>query len=109
MFSTHRTARRIRISFVIFVGYAMLTAVLALGSPRGDASFWSSYGRWIIGIPVCSAAYVALELLGTCALRLQFWQRLPSWARIPLLVSLIGLGILGLSYFGDAHFTLEVR
>jgi hypothetical protein len=109
MFFPKTPARRIQISLAILFAYLMLTLVLSVSLSRDDVSVWTSYGRWIVGVPVCLIAYVAFELFGTFAQRLPFWQRLPSGVRVPLLVLVFGLSMLGLLYFGNAHFTLEVR
>ncbi len=89
--------------------YRARAAVLALALPGENARFWSSYGRWIVGVPVCFAFYFALELLGTWVLGLPFWQRLPSRTRVPLFVAVFALCMFGLLYFGNAHFSLVIR
>ena len=89
MVFTQRTRQRIRIALVASLVYASLVASVAALFPQEGKSFLSSLGWWMVAIPVGVAAYLSLELFGTWSLELPFWQRLPSWARILLLVAVV--------------------
>jgi hypothetical protein len=108
MFFAHRTTQRIKTLFAILVVYTALVAVLALVFPREDANFWQAYGQWLVALPVGIIVYVALELFCTWALGLPFWQRLPSWVRVPLLVVSIVIGVFLFFYFGNPRFTVSL-
>lgn len=89
MFFAHRTRQRIRIALVASLLYALLVASIAALFPQEGKSFLSSFGWWMVAIPVCVATYAALELFGTWSLELPFWRRMPSWARVLLLVTIV--------------------
>jgi phosphoglycerol transferase MdoB-like AlkP superfamily enzyme len=95
MFFAHRTRQRILIALAACIAYALLVAAAAAIFPRDGKSFASSFGWWLLAIPVGLVAYAALELIGTWSLGLSFWQRMPSWARVLLLVVVISLGAVG--------------
>jgi hypothetical protein len=57
-----------------------------------SAASWTTVGWWLIAIPVGVAVCAALELFGNWGLGLRFWQRMPSWARVLLLVAIIAVG-----------------
>lgn len=63
-----------------------------------SVAHWSTVGWWLLAIPVGIAAYAALELFAGWGLGLAFWQRLPSWGRILLLVALIAVGLVGVVF-----------
>lgn len=90
MLLAHRTKQRLRIAVVACAAYALLAAAVAAVFPREGHGFLSSFGWWLCAIPMGLIAYIALELFGTRSLGLPFWQRMPSWARVLLLVALIG-------------------
>ncbi|MFZ6818752.1 hypothetical protein [Undibacterium sp. Ji22W] len=102
------TAQRIRLSFAVLISYVLGIAAFAVVFPLDNFGFWSSYAPWIVGIPMCFAAYLSLEFLAMWALRLPMWQRLPAGAAVYVVVAVFALGIVSLLYFGDAHFTLEI-
>ena len=85
----HRTKQRLRIAVVACAAYALLAAAVAAVFPREGLSFLPSFGWWLCAIPIGLIAYVALEHFGTWSLALPFWQRMPSSARVLLLVALI--------------------
>lgn len=103
MFFAHRTKQRIRIAIAACIAYALLVAATAAIFPRDGKTFASSFGWWLLAIPVGLGAYAALELFGTRGLGLSFWQRMPSWARVFLLVAVISLGAVG-AVFVSQHF-----
>lgn len=70
--------------------------------PREGKNFAASYGWWLFAIPAWLIAYAALETFSTWGLGLPFWQRMPSWARIFLLVLLICVAFLGVAFL--RHF-----
>jgi membrane protease YdiL (CAAX protease family) len=97
MFVTYRTKKHMRIVLFICLVYAVLTAAAAAIFPREGKNFASSYAWWLLAIPVILVVYAALEGLGTWFLGLSFWNRIPSWARILLLVlvmSFISVGVI---------------
>lgn len=48
-----------------------------------------------LAIPAMLLLYAVLESVGTWALSFQIWDRLPSWARIALLVTILCLILIG--------------
>lgn len=56
---------------------------------------WTTVGWWLLAIPIGVAVWVVLELFGNWSLGLRFWQRMPSWARVLLLVAIIAAGAAG--------------
>ena len=97
MFIAQRTTRRIRIAFLACFAYALVAILAAVAFPTEGKSFFSSLSWWAIGIPVGLLAYVAVELLSTWFLELTFWQRMPSWGRVLLLVALLSIVAIGVS------------
>lgn len=95
MFFAYRTKQRLRIVLVICLSYALLVAALAALFPTEGKTFASSFWRWFAVIPVGFCIYAVIELFGTWSLNRPFWQRMPSWSRILLLVLLIALGVAG--------------
>jgi protein-S-isoprenylcysteine O-methyltransferase Ste14 len=51
----------------------------------------AAYMRWFLGIPVALGIWAILELFGVLALSRPIWSRMPSWARVGLLVALVCL------------------
>jgi len=94
----NRTKQRLRIAVVACTAYALLAAAVAAVFPREGLGFFPSFAWWLCAIPIGLIAYVALELFGTWSLGLTFWQRMPSWARVLLLVALIS-GIAAGAFF----------
>jgi hypothetical protein len=90
VFFAHRTKQRLRIALAACVVYALVTAAVAVVFPREGLGFVASFCWWLCAIPVCFAVYVVVEAFGTWSLGLLFWQRMPSSARVLLLVVLIG-------------------
>jgi hypothetical protein len=95
VFLAHRTRQRLRVVLASCTTYALVVAVVAVLFPCEGKSFASSFGWWLVAIPAGLAVYAALELFGTFGLGLPFWPRMPSWARVLLLVLLISLGAVG--------------
>jgi xanthine/uracil permease len=105
----HRTKQRLRIAVVACAAYALLAAAVAAVFPREELGFLPSFGWWLCAIPIGLIAYVALELFGTLSLGLPFWQRMPSSARVLLLVALISsiaVGAFFISQFVSHHGSL---
>ncbi len=103
----HRTSQGLRFALVIFATYAFLVAVVAMVFPQAGMSVLSSYGWWLAAIPLGLMTYAAFEFFFTWGLELPFWQRMPSWMRIFLLVILICTAVfcavfIGLP-FGSEH------
>ena len=97
MFSS-RTKQRISIACASCAVYILLVTIIAMVSPRDGKSFVYSFSWWLLGIPVGLLAYAVLELFGAWSLNLLFWQRMPSWGRIMLLVVLISIGAVGVAF-----------
>ena len=95
MFFAHRTRQWLRIVFAAGAACAVLAATAAVIFPRAGVGILSSWGWWLRAIPVGLLAYVVLELFGTWVLGRAFWQRMPSWARVLLLVTLIACCAVG--------------
>jgi hypothetical protein len=89
MFVAGRAKRRIRAVLVICLTYAAVVAAVASFFPRESRSFAASYAWWLLAIPVFLIGYAALEVFGEWFLDLAFWSRMPSWARVLLLVLII--------------------
>lgn len=89
MLIAHRTKQRLRIGVVACGAYALLAAAVAAVFPSEELGFLPSFGWWLCAIPIGLFAYVALELFGTWSLGLPVWQRMPSSARVLLLVAII--------------------
>ena len=66
-----------------------------------SAAPWATFGWWLLAIPVGVAAYAALELFSSWGLSLAFWQRLPSWGRILLLVAIITVAAIGVVFVAE--------
>lgn len=98
MFFAHRTRQRFRVALVAWVVYAAIVATAAALYPREGKSFASSFVWWLAAIPVALVAYAALELFGTWSLGLPFWRRMPSWARVILLVAIICLVVVAVAF-----------
>jgi hypothetical protein len=90
MFFARRTRQRIRFALEVSLLCALLVASIAAFFPQEGKPFLSFLSWWIVAIPVCIAAYAALELSGTWSLELPFWQLMPSWVRVLLLVAVVG-------------------
>jgi hypothetical protein len=103
MFFAHRTKQRFRTALVAVVGFACLVGIVAAVFPREDKSFVFSYFLWMLAILLGLAAYAAIELFGTWSLSLPFWQRMPSWTRVLLLVVLI-CAIVVTAFFTSQYF-----
>jgi len=100
--TAHRTRSRLRIVVGICAAYILLAGAIAAVVANDGLAFWASFGWWLGAIPIGLAAYLAVEALGTWGLGLAFWQRMPSWARILLLVALIcaiAVGVIFVSPF----------
>lgn len=95
MFFAHRTKQRLRIALAACAVYALIAAVLAAVFPREGHGFAASLGWWLCAIPIGLAAYAAIELFGTWSLERPFWQRMPSAARVLLLVALVSCVAVG--------------
>ena len=105
----HRTKQRLRIAVVACAAYALLAAAVAAVFPREGLGFLPSFGWWLCAIPIGLIAYVALELFGSWSFGLPFWQRMPSSARVLLLVALISgiaVGAFFISQFVSHHGSL---
>ena len=75
--------------------FALVAGCLSTFFPRDGEGFFSSIVGWLLALPVGLLVYAALEMAGTWALDRPFWQRLPSWGRILLLVMLVSLVVVG--------------
>ena len=98
---THRTSQGLRIALVIFAAYALLVAVVAMVFPQAGMSVLSSYGWWLAAIPLGLVTYAAFEFFFTWGLELPFWQRMPSWIRIFLLVIFICTAVFFFVFIGS--------
>jgi hypothetical protein len=97
MFFAHRTKQRILVAIAVCAIYLVLVAAAAVLFPYLGTGFASSFGWWLIAVPLGLVAYIALELFGTWSLGFPFWQRMPNWARVLLLVSIISFGVVGIA------------
>ncbi len=95
MVFAHKTRHRAKAVLTGLVVYSMLTAALAVMWPKQGVAFAEATSRWFVGIPATIAMWLALEWLGSKALGLPLWSRLPSWARIALLVVVVVAATLG--------------
>ena len=91
MFFAARTVQRFKVVALAIVCYGLLALALAFFWPGPGASTATAFMRWLLGIPVALGAWACLELFGQWALSQPFWRHMPSWARIGLLVLVIGV------------------
>jgi len=98
VFFAYRTKQRLRIALAVCGAYVALAAAVAVLLPHEGLEFLASFGWWLCAIPAGLVAYIAAELFGTWSLELPFWQRIPSWARVLLLVALISGFAVGAIY-----------
>ena len=96
MFFAQRTRERTRLVFIACLAFVALVAVSAAIFPHEGQGFVVSFGWWLAAIPVGLLAYALVESFGTWGLGRPFWQRMPSWARVLLLVVIIGAGTGGI-------------
>ena len=80
---------RIKIAFAVLAIYALLVALLARFWPPPGASFQEAFLRWSWGIPATLVVWFCAEWLSSKVLSLPFWSRMPSWARVALLVLVV--------------------
>lgn len=109
MFLAHRTKQRLRIAVVVCAAYALLAAAVAAVFPREGLGFLPSFGWWLCAIPIGLIVYVAVESFGSWSFERPFWQRMPSSARVLLLVALISgiaVGAFFISQFVSHHGAL---
>jgi hypothetical protein len=85
----HRTAERVKTAIAVTAIYSVVVALLAQFLPAPGVSFPEAFLRWFVGIPATLAVWFCAEWLCTAALSLPFWSRMPSWARIALLVLIV--------------------
>ena len=91
MVTANQRTRNLRILLALCIGYALLVAVLSTLFPLKGHSPGFSFVWWLAGLSVCLIAYAVLEFAGTWSLERPFWRRLPSWARVSLLVAVVCL------------------
>ena len=109
VFFAYRTKQRLRLAFAVCIAYAVLAAAVAAMLPRAGLGFLESFGWWLCAIPFGLASYVALELFGTWSLDRPFWNRMSSWMRVLLLVTLVSccaVGAVIVSQFIGSHGSL---
>jgi hypothetical protein len=95
---TSLTSRQVKAVALFVAIYVLLCVVLARVLPAEGASFEKALLRWLLGIPATLALWLFLDWFGEKALSLPFWSRMPSAARILLLVLLLGaLFVLGIA------------
>jgi hypothetical protein len=86
IFFAHRTNQRMKVIGIIVSAYVSIVGVLAWLLPEKSATYSEAFFRWFVAIPLFFVAWFALEWGGTKLLSLPFWQRMPSIARVTLLV-----------------------
>ncbi len=89
MFFSHKARPRLRIALGAILALACLSGLAAALLPREGMRFGLSFIWWLAAIPAGLLACAALELSGNWILGFSFWQRMPAWARILLLVVII--------------------
>ena len=90
----HRTHQRLKVIGIVAAAYISIVGVLAWLLPEKNATYSGAFLRWFITIPLFFMAWIVLEWVGTKLLGLAFWQRMPSIARVILLVVSIIIVIL---------------
>ena len=101
MFFAHRTKQRLRVALAVGVSYALMVGIVAAAFPRVGKNFVSSFGWWMLVIPTGLVAYATIELFGTWGLGLHFWQRMPTWVRVPFLVVTVCLCVVVVAFAGQ--------
>jgi hypothetical protein len=81
----------VKIALLGILVYALIVLGLTLYSPAPDLPFSVAYGRWLLGIPATLAVWFTIEYIGTWSMDRPFWNNMPSWGRIVLLVLLIAI------------------
>lgn len=72
---------------------AAIAVVAVALFPRKGTSVGSSFAWWLVIFPAAIAICFAVELLATWGLGRAFWRRMPGWAQIVFVVTLVGLGV----------------
>jgi ABC-type dipeptide/oligopeptide/nickel transport system permease subunit len=80
----------------VVAGTLVASAILAFIAP-GSASYPAAFFRWLTKIPIVVVLYAFLEWAGTALLGRAFWSRMPSVARIILLVAFIVVVVVALT------------
>lgn len=86
IYFAHRTHERMKIIGVVVAVFFSIVGVLAWLLPENGATYSEAFLKWLVVIPLFLVAWLALEWVGTTLLSLPFWQRMPSFARVTLLV-----------------------
>ena len=86
-----RVHHRLRVGFALAAIYVLVAAAVAWFSRAPGEPFGKAFLFWLLGVPVCLAAYAALELSGEKFLNLSFWNRMSSVSRVLLLVAIVAL------------------
>lgn len=84
-----RTRNRLCIAVVVCAACVLAAVAAAALFPRKGRSFLQSVAWWLAAIPIGFAACLVVEFAGSWTLERPFWQGLPSWARVMLLVVVI--------------------
>lgn len=77
---------RVRSAGIAAAAYVAIVAILAMLFPDQGASYSGAVVKWLVGIPIYLAIWFSLEWSGEKFLGLSFWQQMPSFARVLLLV-----------------------
>ena len=114
VFFAHRTYQRIKIIGMFVAIFGVLVGALAWLLPQNSSTYLQSFSIWLVAIPLLLVTWFSLEWAGTKLLSLPFWQRMPSFVRITLLVVFIAL-IFGAifaalaQHWGQTRFNLMVN
>jgi uncharacterized membrane protein len=91
MYLAERTRHRLLVGFALAAIYVLVVSVVAWVSRAPGEPFGKAFLFWLLGVPVCLAAYATLELSGEKFLYLSFWNRMSSVSRVLLLVAIVAL------------------
>ena len=98
-FFSQRTRQRIKIIGIAIVIYALVLGVLTVLFPFHGMSYFETFRKWFIAVPLFLVISLGSEWIGTKVFSLSFWQEMPGVARITLLVLCVILVTVAVIYF----------
>ena len=103
IFFAHRTEEKIKYIGIVIAAYILIVGMLAWFLPENSTSYSMAFSKWFVDLLLFVAALLfylfvslALEWTGTTFLSLPFWERMPSSARVTLLVVIIVIAIIAI-------------
>ena len=100
-FFSHKSRKRIRTIGIAIIIYALVLGVLTILFPFHGVSYFETFRKWFIAVPVFLVISFGSEWVGTKVFSLSFWQEMPSIARISLLVFCLISVVVAAIYFRE--------